>query len=165
LGEPFLCVLHAERRPSAALWRRDDGEHVRYHDLHTGNAGDPGAWLSLALVRARQAGRQRRLSESELTVWKLRLVREAGLLDIEQALEPVDVVHAGFLELCQLRRLVDGGQPAPFSARFAAAWCSVPLRTAHAATRELARRRLILPAGADSRGTPLWRPRTNPEGA
>src|SRR5262249_60579421 len=133
-------------------------------DWHNGTAGDADAWLPLAGVRARQAGRLGSLSASELAVWKLRLARDAGVLSLDresrvrEAVTPVDQVYAGFLELHDLRRLLDGGQPMPFSCRFGAAWCSVSPRTAHQAIRDLRHRRLIQPARLDPRGTPLWLP-------
>jgi hypothetical protein len=165
VGVPFACVLHPERHPSAALWRYDDAGRVLYHDFHARPHGGE-EWLPLALVRARLAGRQGRLGKPELSIWKLRLAAEAGLL------KPVEVapnasavteatpahVLAGFRQLVSLRWTVTPGAPAPFSARFAAAWCGIGTRQAHEATITLTRLGLLQHVGTDRRGTRLYLP-------
>jgi hypothetical protein len=165
MGDTFPCLLHHDGRPSASLWRRDDDAHVLYRDWHGHEHGEQ-RWLSLALVRARLAGRDGNLAVPELTVWKLRLAREAGLLaplelelDSERPERRLERVLDGFLELLALRWLLEPGVPAPFSARFAAAWCGVGKREAHESVRELSRAGLLRPAGRDPRGTRLWLPK------
>src|SRR5262249_19494137 len=105
IGDTFPCLLHPDRHPSASLWRREERAHVLYRDWH-GSAHDEQRWLSLALVRARLAGREGTLAVPELTVWKLRLAREAGLvdpvvleLDGERPARRLVRVYDGFLEL------------------------------------------------------------------
>lgn len=39
VGKSFRCVLHKEKKPSAVLYRRDDGAIV-YHDFHDGKSFD-----------------------------------------------------------------------------------------------------------------------------
>jgi hypothetical protein len=162
LGEPFACVLHAERSPSACLWRRSDDAHVLYHDWHT---ADGATWLPLALVRARLAGRQGPIAAPELLVWKLRLANEAGLVepmrfDADQITVPADLEHAwyAFLHLLGLRWTVTPGAPAPFSARFAGAWIGTSTRQSHEAITRLAQLGLLHEVGRDIRGTRLWLP-------
>src|SRR5262249_38087159 len=125
IGEPFSCLLHADRAPSASLWRREPEAHVLYRDWHAARHGEQ-RWLSLALVRARLAGREGRLAVPELTVWKLRLSAEADLveplpLDVDEEPATRRLVWSGFLDLLALRWTIEPGIPAPFSARFAAA--------------------------------------------
>jgi hypothetical protein len=160
LGEPFSCVLHADRSPSACLWRRSADAHVLYHDWH---AAEGAKWLPLALVRARLAGRLGPVAAPELLVWKLRLAHEAGLLEpvrfvAADAPPELELAWNGFLRLLGLRWSVTPRQPAPFSARFAAAWCGLSRRQAHEAVTELTRLGLLRPAGRDVRGTRLWLP-------
>jgi hypothetical protein len=164
VGDTFPCLLHRDGRPSASLWRREEEAHVLYRDWHASQHGEQ-RWLSLALVRARLAGRDGNLAVPELTVWKLRLAREAGLLeplslelDCERPQQRLERVLDGFVELLALRWLLEPGVPAPFSARFAAAWCGVGKREAHESVRELHRAGLLRPAGRDPRGTRLWLP-------
>jgi hypothetical protein len=162
VGETFECLLHPDDRPSASLWRREPDAHVLYRDWHSGRHGEQ-RWLSLALVRARLAGREGRLAVPELTVWKLRLAAEAGLLEpvsLDAYEEPAAhrTVWDGFLDLLALRWTIEPGVPAPFSARFASAWCGVSRREAHEAVRELARSGRLRLVGLDPRGTRLWLP-------
>jgi len=159
LGRSFRCVLHADRRASATLWRRDEGVPFLYHDWHRGSR-----WLSLALVRASLAGRPNARGP-ELATWKLRLLAEAGLV------EPVHVecvtgdgldersrlVYARFLFLLGCRWLVSPGEPAPFTWRFGAAWCGLPERRFADGFAELRRLGLVKPAGVVGR-TFLWLP-------
>ena len=163
MGESFGCLLHADSNPSAALWRHQEDAHVLYHDFHAGKHGER-AWLPLALVRARLAGRTGSLAAPELAVWKLRLAREAGLLEplaFERPPAPrerLEPVWQGFLDLLALRWQIDPEAPAPFTVRFASAWCGLPKRQVHEALVELARTGTLQLVGRDPRGTRLWLP-------
>jgi hypothetical protein len=64
IGEPFPCLLHLDRRPSAALWRARRDHPVYYHDFHAAHHGGD-AWLPLPQLRARLAGREGRLGKPE----------------------------------------------------------------------------------------------------
>jgi hypothetical protein len=160
LGRSFRCVLHADRRASATLWRRDEGVPFLYHDWHRGSR-----WLSLALVRASLAGRPEARGP-ELATWKLRLLAEAGLVEPvplrrcmpSDGLDEISrFVYERFLFLLGCRWLVSPGEPAPFTWRFAAAWCGLPARQTMAAFVELRRLGLVKPAGVVGR-TSLWLP-------
>jgi hypothetical protein len=161
LGQRFLCLLHPDRDPSAALWRAHASSSVLYHDFH--RRGRVDEWLPLAAVRARKAGRLDLSGGPELAVWKLRLCFEAGYLepiwldlpDVEAGLEPL---WSGLRLLLGLRWRISPGSPTPFSAGFAAAWCGVSKRQAHEGTRELVRRGLLRLHGHDVNRTRLWLP-------
>ena len=114
IGETFPCLLHPDGSPSASLWRSWSRSHVLYKDWHAGKYGDE-AWLSLAAVRARLAGRVGPLAVPELVVWKLLLAAEAGLVSPAPRQRPVSV-EDGFRELLELRWQLSPGLPAPFSA-------------------------------------------------
>jgi hypothetical protein len=168
IGDTFPCLLHPDRHPSASLWRRDDSAHVLYRDWHAGAHGER-RWLTLAQVRARLAGRSFPLAVPELVVWKLRLAREAGLLeppvlrlDADRPPRAIAPLYDGFLELLALRWTIEPGVPAPFSARFASAWCGVSHRKAHEGVSALQRSGLLRLAGRDPRGTRLWLPQGLP---
>jgi hypothetical protein len=165
LGEAFQCVLHADGQPSAALWRLDSGAHVLYHDFHSARHGERN-WLTFAQVRARLAGRTGPLGRPELSVWKLRLAWEAGLVEPLELQPDCDRLPArlqpawhGFLLLVALRWLVSPGEPAPFSARFASAWCGISKREAHETVRELAQLGLLRHVGFAPQRSRLWLPR------
>jgi hypothetical protein len=163
LGESFPCLIHPDERPSAALWRCEPGAHVLYHDWH-GNRHGLSVWLPLARVRALLAGRTAPLSPPELAVWKLRLANEAGLVEpvgFERPAAPsrrLEDVWQGFLDLVALRWALTLGDPAPYTARFAAAWCGVSTYRAHEAIGALARAGSLRLVGRDPRGTRLWLP-------
>jgi hypothetical protein len=159
IGRPFRCVLpgHEDHRPSASLWRREDGT-VHYHDHHKRD-GVP--WLTLAEVFAAQVtGKTRPLSGPELATWKLRLLVTAGLVESTMVEAPplppeaplhVTRVYAGFLRLLSCRWLYTPGAPAPFTWKFAAAWCGVTERQAGEAIQELLRLGIIRIVGTHKR--------------
>ncbi len=106
---------------------------------------------------AKVSGRQRRLSGPELAVWKLDLLRAAGLIEPvpvdlpdlpEGASEAARTLRRRFAVLLGLRRLRgDGDDPAPFTKRFAADWCGLSESTALRALGELLRAGVIVKAG------------------
>jgi hypothetical protein len=160
LGENFRCLVHRDQRPSGGLWRREPDAHVLYRDWHDHT------WLTLAGVRAVQAGRVGPLNPPELAVWKARLAAEAGLLELPELYPDADPppeelrpVWDGFCELVAVRWAVTPGAPAPFSVRFAASWCGITARQAHESIGELARRGFLRVQGRDPVGTRLWLPK------
>ncbi len=161
-GKPFRCILpgHADEHPSASLYRNQSGAFV-YRDWHRASGPDL-EWLTLGDVRAAQAyGTVERLAPQQRAVWTIRLLVEAG------AVRPVRVpwagtlprdapgwihaTYAGFLFLLGCRWLHTLGDPAPFSWRFAAAWCDVPQKRAGEAMRELLRHRYVMKQGQSGR--------------
>jgi hypothetical protein len=164
LGRPFLCVLHPERHPSAALHRAESGDWL-YHDFHAHKYGGR-EWLTLAQVRAIRAGRTSRLSGPEHATWKLILLAEAGVLPQRSVPAPhlppdtppsIQHVSERFLFLLGCRWNYDHGDPAPFDRRFAAALAEVSERVARRAIEQLIRLNAISVAGMDGR-TRLWLP-------
>jgi hypothetical protein len=140
-GSGFLCVIHGDTRPSAALFRQESG-HVRYHDFHT--QGTPAEWLTLTEVFfAQRSGEVRKLNSPSHVVWQLRLLYEIGLIDPvpvamrplpEHATDPVRKVYDGFRLLCGLRWLVyPEREPVAYTHGFVAAWCDIALETARKA--------------------------------
>jgi hypothetical protein len=170
LATPFLCVIHGERAPSAALHPTATGEWL-YHDFHASRHGAP-EWLSLAQVRAAVAGRTVKLTGPEHATWKLILLVEAGLLSlvpVPAALLPMGTgaiarhVYERFLFLLGCRWNYDHGAPAPFTREFAAALCGISVRDAREAINELKRLGAMYisatrPAGG-ARTLRLWLPR------
>lgn len=145
VGQAFCCLLHRpDRHPSAALWRAANGVPY-YHDFHL--QGGPSEFLLLPVVRAALAyGELRRLSRSELAVWQLRLLVDAGILQpapVPHRPLPPDVrdsvqrTYEGFLHLVGCRWLHTAGDPAPFTWRFAAAWTGLSQPTIGQAMRVL----------------------------
>lgn len=160
LSRAFPCLLHVERRPSATIWQGPHG-WFGYHDWH---ARGGRAWLPLVRVRAAIAGRID-ATGLELAVWKVRLLVEAGLLDVEPAMLPdglsgdAALVYERFLFLLGCRgRMLVAGEAMPFTRRFGASWCGISEPRFWAAFVELRRLGLIEPAGVAGRMR-LWLPR------
>jgi hypothetical protein len=80
-------------------------------------------------------------------------------LDTDSPSEPLGRAWEGFLRLLALRWTIEPGVPAPFSARFAAAWCGLSKREAHEAVTELARQGFLRLRGRDPHGCRLWLPK------
>jgi hypothetical protein len=130
------CPLHPpDRNPSAQLLVSRAG----YVVLYCHHESKP---FSLVEVFAGQ-----RLRGPSLAVWSLRLAHAAGLISVSlpplppQVTDPVAAkVLAGFLLLQALRAWPERPtftEPCPFTAGFAAAWCSVPEHQAKRALRFL----------------------------
>lgn len=129
----FRCVLHVDNSPSASLYLTANGD-ILYQDWHQGNYT-----LTLPQVRASQAyGEVTQLKKQKVehTVWRLRLLFEAGVLDakpISHEALPLDVkpdvkaVYEGFLLLLGLKEHIWPDAPTTFSWRFARAWCKAGL--------------------------------------
>lgn len=144
LGRKFSCVLPGhgpDRHPSAATHRGPDGIW-RYMDFH--RPSDPHS-LTLAEVRAsRSAGRIVRLAGPSQARWYRRLFHEAGVLpahpklpELPAELSPgASQLAKGFALLLALRELDDNG-PAPYTRRFASAWCGMGERQAGEGLKEL----------------------------
>jgi len=83
IGETFRCVLpgHEETKPSASLFRTNDGT-VMYTDWH--NVGEAGKRLQLTLTEVFRAQRTRRVAKIERApehaTWKLRMCMAIGNL-------------------------------------------------------------------------------------
>jgi Bifunctional DNA primase/polymerase, N-terminal len=134
VGHAFLCVLpgHEEAHPSASLhWDPKTGT-LQYRDWHTRSGV---AWYTLPDVRASLAyGRAVRLRGPSVATWQLRLLVEAGILapypvsarPLPAAVQPaIRLVYEGFLLLLGCKWWHTPEAPAPFSRRFAAAWCGL----------------------------------------
>lgn len=132
----FLCRLpgHDERNPSASLFFEPERCGVAYRCWHTSKPGGD-RWYSLpAVFAALRYGEIKQLSDSELVTWSLRLLVETGFVAPVRIEAPdlppgtpefVRRVWQGFLLLLGCRWLHTEGEPAPFTWRFAAAWCGV----------------------------------------
>lgn len=155
VGQKFCCVIagHEESRPSAALFRQDDG-HLLYHDFHRRSGRE---WFTLAEVYAsRFYGRAVKLNRPEQATWQLRLLVDAGVLSaaavpvVELPPEVSDTarrVYQGFRLLLGCKWLHTPQTPTVFSWRFAAAWCQASERLIGEAMQYLLGRGYLLPAG------------------
>ncbi len=174
LGAGFLCVVHGDTHPSAALYRLDSG-HVRYHDFHA--QGQPEEWLTLAEVYAAQmSGKARKLAAPLHAVWQLRLLYEIGLVDPvevtlpplpERAFDSVRKAYEGFRLLCGLRWLAYPAREAvTYTPGFTAPWCGMAVETAKKAVRALVAMGIVAQVGtcpsAYGKRTSLLLPRESP---
>jgi hypothetical protein len=157
----FHCILPGhgpDRHPSANLLRGHD-RIWRYRDWHA--RPDQPERLTLAEVRAsRGLGRVIRLkAPSQARFYKL-LFYEAGLLsiDVEPLWLPRDAsanarrVAQGFAVQLAIRSQLEGDHgPAPFTRKYAAAWCCMTVDQARAGTEELRDAEVLISAGTDGR--------------
>lgn len=172
LGSSFRCVIpgHADRRPSASLFRQRDGVW-RYRDWH----GEVHEWWTLAEVRhAQVSGQLTRLDPPTLARWYRRLFAEAGVVDLAPVELPplppgtpayVEQVRRGYQLLAAVRDGQGATEPMPFTRRFAASWCGVTEHEAREAIAELRRLGIIEKVGehpAGARRMNLYRPGPGP---
>ncbi len=140
IGKGFKCPLpgHDEKKPSAALYQRDGGGVIGFHDFHkmTGSQNEKGnAFVPVVEVySAVKMGHYRKLGKGEKAIWWLRALHEAGFITELPPVERKDLpnnspkpakrIYEGFLYLLALRKLYSSEQEGtPFSFRFAAEWC------------------------------------------
>jgi hypothetical protein len=128
LNTPFLCPLHADERPSAALCRGDNDQIV-FHDYHA--QGSKYEFLTLPDLRASIAyKRSTKLKETSYTQFHLLMLYEASEITPapvqlppapDGAPEYVVAVRDAFELHLGLHWLLERGKPLAFSARRAAA--------------------------------------------
>jgi Bifunctional DNA primase/polymerase, N-terminal len=160
VGHAFLCILpgHEEAHPSASLhWDPKTGA-LHYRDWHVRSGV---AWYTLPDVRASLAyGQAVRLRGPSVATWQLRLLIEAGVLapypvsarPLTAAVPPaVRQVYEGFLLLLACKWWHTPQAPAPFSWRFAAAWCGLGERQVGEAMHWLLTQGLIRRVGRHHR--------------
>jgi hypothetical protein len=154
-GGNFRCVIHPpDRNRSCQIWREPGGRFI-YRDFHAVEGQET---FSFAGVRARLAGRIPK-GPSELYVWKLRLLHEAGLLEPVRFEQTSDPFAEQVLLLFGLRWAweLEDDVPAPLNCDFVAAWTGIPRAEAYARLNELRRDAFFTRVGRDQR-THLWLP-------
>jgi hypothetical protein len=119
---------------------RDDAQELRLRCCR-------GRWRSIGEVRAARAyGEDRQRTNIEIATWLRRLAHELGVFKFEPVPLPeltadgtpqAHRAREGFALLIGLRWADGPHRPVPFSVRFCAAWCSLPIRAANEAIREL----------------------------
>lgn len=131
VGQRLLCPVpgHEESNPSAALWHRP-GCVVRLHCFH-----DNVWWPLPDLYLSRTLGREERCSVGVRALWWLRLLHEAGEVDLPDlpfvplmggAPPAARKLYDGFIYAARLRELYCPRQEGtPFSWRFARQWCGI----------------------------------------
>ncbi len=128
IGQAFLCPIHEETKPSAALYLPHDQGFIAMHDFHTGE------FVPLPdLYAAHITGKYKPLGRGERALWWLRCLVDLGYTDYPRVLArplPEDApkgaqeLDEGFVKLLGVRKLYDPNQQeTPFSWRFAGAWC------------------------------------------
>ena len=163
-GKAFLCPLpgHAEKKPSAALWKPDGG----FYGLHDFHARGDGLWWPLCDVYAAcVTGENRKLGKGERKVWWVRALADIGAIDVPEVphkelpgTEPPSVrkLYAGFLRLLAVRAVYDTDKATPFSWTFAQGWCDIGSRhTVQKALDWLFTRGFVHVCGRTPKGTGL----------
>jgi hypothetical protein len=137
LGSPFPCILpgHEEEKPSASLYRMDDGT-IMYRDWHSRDGKE---WYGLPEVyAARCYGRIEKLTTTVFKVWETRLFAELGLIILPpvtlpplspSATKATHAVYNGLKFLFQCKWVQFPGSPTTFTGPFGAAWCRLDAKT------------------------------------
>lgn len=129
IGEAFLCPLHPDTHPSAALWHMP-GMPVQLHCFHKQEF-----WLLTEVFASRYTRTLQTLGDGERAAWWARAMVECGVLKRpyidaprlpSRARPAVKKLYEGFCYLLAVRLHYDGGQTqAPYSWRFASGWSGV----------------------------------------
>ena len=164
IGASFPCLIHADASPSASLWRYEADARVLYRDWHAEkHDGD-----RVASARARacaprrqdaaaQPTRARDLEAASRARGRARSSRSRSS-DPSRRVDASRMSGAGSSTCSRSAGRSRPAAPAPYSARFAAAWCGVSTHRAHEAIGALARAGSLRLVGRDPRGTRLWLP-------
>jgi hypothetical protein len=138
VGRKFVCVLPGhprDHRAASLYWDRKGRAPtgmLKYRDWHYA-MGDT-TYNQADVFAARNYHVSRHLHGPEITAWQLRLLICAGVLlphPVHMRILPRDAprlakrLYGGFRELLQCKWLHTPGVPAPFTWRFAAAWCGM----------------------------------------
>lgn len=138
IGQSFCCILpgHAESNPSAAIMDYR-GEYYDYVDFHQ---KDGQKFYTLPEVFASQHyGKAVKLNKPEMAVWGIRLLVEAGIIELpvlESAPLPPGKhpdsllrVWEGFRYLLAVKKAYSGHiEATAFTEKFAPIWCGVGIR-------------------------------------
>ena len=130
-GKPFLCILHEERHPSAALWRSEDGR-LWYKDFHAAKRGGPDLLILPEVYAARISGLVERLNGPSRAAWAFRLLVDAKILRAPHVPLPVlpgrqsaivrQVYEAVKLIIACRALYADPGWPTPLTRSFLSRW-------------------------------------------
>jgi hypothetical protein len=133
LGSKFLCLYHAERRPSMTLYVDKHTGAWKVHDWH--ERGISVHYGLADIFASRIVGHEVRLEGNPtLTVWWLRALITSGFLapaDVPAKPLPFKVrpavrtLYDGFILNFQGRWLYEPGKPMPYTRGFAKAWCGM----------------------------------------
>lgn len=158
VGSCFKCPLHSEKNPSTALYRTDSGD-IGLKDFH--RAGSfytlPEAYFEL------MTGKSTKLKGATWLIWLIRLIRNAGIIDIPKILPPKPInsltenqrrLYKGLIELLEVQQGYDPNQTgAPFSRTFAADWTGIKRDSIGSSKAGLVRKKYIKKIVAGDRKT------------
>jgi hypothetical protein len=152
-GELFPCVLH--EGCAAVLTRGRNGEIV-YHDGSLACLKREFQTIVELAVALKTRTLPRRLRPLQIALWKLRLMAEAGLLELPAVAVPqvapgspacVQTARDGFELLIRCRWFLDAGEPVTFTRGFLELWCEIPKGETRRAIFELLRQGVIVKVG------------------
>jgi hypothetical protein len=185
LGKPFRCLLpgHAERRPSASLYRSNSGE-ILFHDFHNREQLDKPTYTLAEVYRAihthpcscvecrnyqKISGGRFKLTAGEQALWLVKALVDTRFLKPLPILAPrlpagtpdsVRDVYKGFLEVLELHRIYNpDDMGAPYSYRFAHRWTGRGMRQCKEAIQWLVANgymRIVKKRGEDGCRSSQW---------
>lgn len=153
LDQPFPCVLH--NQCFVTLTRGRNGEIV-YHDPTLEPVKREFQTVVELVVAVKTGTEPRRLRPLQLALWRLRLLYEAGLIQLPVAGVPdvapgspanVRKARDGLELLIRCRWFLDPGAPVTYTRSFVELWCGIPKRQTRRAIFELLRQRVIVKVG------------------
>lgn len=156
LGKGFICPIHQEKKPSAALYRTDSGT-IGLKDFHR-----TGSFYTLPeLYFEYLTGEHKDLKGAKSLIWWIRLLNDAKVLNLPKIVPPKPIdelsdnqkqLYKGFIELLEVQQAYDPNQVgAPFSHRFAAEWVNMKYDSVRSAKRQLSKKHYLYKIEAGSR--------------
>ena len=139
---------------AVTLYRADSGDVLCFHGEDKLGLAEVRASIADGTVR-KFAGKK---GKPEHIVWRLRLLAEAGLLELPKvdhrplppdAPKAARSVYAGYLERLAINWVSFPGQPIMFTWRFSAVWYSLSQRKAQEGMRYLLKEGFILEVGSE----------------
>jgi hypothetical protein len=160
LDQRFPCVLHAS---CFATLTRGRNREIVYHDSTRAPRTREFQTVVELAVAIMTATQPRRLRPLQIALWRLRMLYEAGLIELPPASVPdvsagsppcVHRARAGFELLIRCRWFLDPGEPVTYTRSFVELWCGIPTQQARRAVFELLRQGVIVKVGAIPSGYP-----------
>jgi hypothetical protein len=155
-----------ESRPSAALWPAPDTGHWLYRDFHYGDRTYALVQVYGSVSTGKPIDEVRHWNAPKLAVWKLRLMKDAGLavpIRVQLPPLPADVlpscrrVYDAVREIVGLRWCVESGAPAPLTPEFLSEWTGLSPKAVKLARNVLRDQGIIVKVG-NAGLADLWLP-------
>lgn len=148
IGQAFKCPLHSEKKPSAALYKTDNGV-IGFKDFHRA-----GSFYTLPEVYYQaRTGKQQNIKGATSLIWWIRMLKDSGIIELPKIIPPKEInqlpdkqkeLLSSFIELLEIRQAYNTEQDStPFSHRFAADWSGLKYDTVRYSKTALIKKGII----------------------